>query len=532
MSRDARPRRSPGGCPADALVGWEVDRGARKVAAHRGEVSRGHSTGGDRGCREGPNAMSRNQAPVLARVAVTAANPERGLDEVARVKPEHSHQEQSDLPAPGDSDPHPAPAGTWEEVFSRDNLARALRRVERNAGAPGIDGIRTDELRSWLHRHWPEVIVQLDAGTYRPQPVRRVEISKPSGGTRKLGVPTALDRMIGQAITQVLSPVFDPDFSDHSFGFRPKRSAHQAVGRARQFIQDGAAWVVDVDLDSFFDRVGHDMVMARVARRVHDRRLLRLVRRYLEAGVMLDGVRVASDEGTPQGSPLSPLLSNVMLDDLDRELERRGHRFVRYADDAMVFVASERAGKRVMESITHYIEVTLRLRVNREKSAVGRATRRTFLGFGFFRRRDGEVAIRIDPKALARARARIRKLTARSGGTSMAHRIAAINRFTQGWAAYFHLADTPSVLNALDGWLRRRLRQVRWKEWKHAPTGRRALVALGVPFAQARAAAGSHWGPWRTAASPVLHRALSSSYWSELGLMGFLTPHARLRDTS
>jgi group II intron reverse transcriptase/maturase len=382
------------------------------------------------------------------------------------VKPEDDRRERGGSPAPGDTTPHPAQAGAlWEEVLSRANLARALRRVERNAGAAGIDGMNTEELRPWLHAHWPEVCSELDAGTYRPQPVRRVTIPKPGGGERELGVPTALDRVIQQALLQVLTPVFDPMFSGWSFGFRPGRSAHQAVEAARRHIAAGAGWVVDLDLDSFFDRVQHDALMARVARLVHDKRVLRLIRRYLGAGVMAGGVVQRIEEGTPQGSPLSPLLANVMLDDLDRVLERRGHRFVRYADDLMIYVRSERAAARVMDGTVQFIESRLKLRVNRGKSAAAPATRRPFLGFAFLRR-GGEVKLGIDPKAPKRAKDRLRKLTSRRWGVSMERRVREINRFSVGWTAYFALADGPRPFRDLDEWLRRRLRQVRWKEWK------------------------------------------------------------------
>jgi group II intron reverse transcriptase/maturase len=446
------------------------------------------------------------------------------------VKPEDPRSERSSDPAPDDTAAHPAEEGSlWEQFLARGNLAEALRRVERNAGASGIDGMSTEELRPWLHEHWPQIRSQLDAGTYRPQPVRRVMIPKPSGGQRKLGVPAAVDRLICQAIAQVLTPVFDPYFHPHSFGFRPGRSQHDAVRRARQFIADGAVWSVDFDLDSFFDRVQHDALMARIARRVHDKRLLGLIRRYLDAGVMADGLVHATTEGTPQGSPLSPLLSNIMLDDLDWELDRRGHKFVRFADDGRIFVRSRRAGKRVMESITRYVEQRLKLKVNREKSAVALAKRRFFLSFGFLVS-DDQVRVRIDPNALKRAKDRLCLLTSRKRGVSMQQRLEEINRFTVGWTAYFALADTPSVLEKLDRWLRRRLRQVRWKEWKNARSKLRNLRAAGIPERDAREWAYSRKGYWRISNSPILARSLPNAYWADLGLEGFTEPYRRFRD--
>ncbi len=445
------------------------------------------------------------------------------------MKPDGVRPERSSDPAPDGTAAHPAEASLWEQFMARENLASALRRVERNAGAAGIDQMSTKELRPWLKDHWPQVRSQLDAGTYRPQAVRRVMIPKPAGAQRPLGVPTVLDRLIQQAVLQVLEPAFEPRFSEHSFGFRPGRSAHHAVERARQFIEDDAAWVVDVDLDAFFDRVQHDALMARIARRVKDKQLLKLIRRFLEAGVIVDGAWQASEEGTPQGSPLSPLLGNVMLDDLDRELERRGHRFVRYADDVMIYVESRRAGQRVLQGVTQFVEQRLRLRVNAEKSALAPATGRTFLGFGFFRR-DGKVKIGVDRKAPKRAKQRLRELTARSWGVPMDRRIHAINRFTVGWTAYFALADGERPFSDLDEWLRRRMRQIRWKEWKRYRTRRRNLRALGMPERSAREWAASQKGPWRIAGSYVLSRALPNAYWVDHGLKGFIDPYRRLRD--
>jgi RNA-directed DNA polymerase len=438
---------------------------------------------------------------------------------------------RSDQPAPAERKAQPAQVvDLWERTLSRENMLRALRRVETNKGAPGMDGMTVAELRPWLTAHWKETRERLDEGQYRPSPVRRVVIPKPDGGERELGVPTALDRLIQQAIAQALTPIFDPEFSEHSFGFRPGRSSHQAVRAARGYVEAGFNWVVDVDLERFFDRVQHDALMARVARKVTDKRVLKLIRRYLEAGIMVEGVKQSSEEGTPQGSPLSPLLANVMLDDLDRELEHRGHHFVRYADDLRVHVKTERAGQRVLEGVTGFVERRLKLKVNRKKSSVKHAAQAMVLGFGFAYRHDGGILIRVNPKALTRLRHRVRKLTGRSWRVAMPERITLLNRLVVGWSSYFALAETPWVFRDLDGWLRRRLRQVRWKEWKLIRTRRRNLLALGMPPRDAFEWAGSGKGSWRVAGS-FLNRALPNAYWTDLGLRGFSPTCARLRST-
>jgi len=350
----------------------------------------------------------------------------------------------------------------WEQVFERKNLLAALKRVEANGGAPGVDGMTVGALRPYLKVHWLEQKAALDAGTYRPSPVRRVEIPKPDGGVRLLGIPTVVDRLIQQATAQVLTPLFEPVFSPHSYGFRPGRRAHDAVTAAQGYIREGYTWVVDIDLEKFFDRVNHDKLMARVARVVKDKRVLKLIRRYLQSGVMVNGVVMETEEGTPQGGPLSPLLANIMLDDLDKELEKRGHRFVRYADDCNIYVKTERAGQRVMSSVRQFLEKKLKLRVNEKKSAVARAGERKFLGFSYFYRK-GEVRIRIAGQTLQRLRERLQVLTRRTRSGRLDEVIRQLNEYLRGWMGYFRLADTPSVLVELDEWLRRRLRQLLWK---------------------------------------------------------------------
>jgi RNA-directed DNA polymerase len=443
------------------------------------------------------------------------------------VKPARAPARAEPSPA---RDETPSSAGTgsvWEQVFARSNLFTALDRVEKNAGAPGSDGLRVDELRSYLKNHWLDTRASLDTETYRPQPVRRVEIPKPDGGVRLLGIPSVLDRLIQQALAQALTPLFEPRFSAHSYGFRPGRSAHQAVTAAQAYIQEGYDWVVDIDLEKFFDRVNHDMLMARVARVVKDKRVLRLIRRYLESGVMVNGVVMETEEGTPQGGPLSPLLANILLDDLDKELERRGHRFVRYADDCNIYVQTPRAGERVLASVRQFLEQTLKLKVNEKKSAVARAGKRKFLGFSFFKR-NGAVWVRVASQAVDRFQEKLRRLTRRTRHGSLDEILHGINRQVTGWVGYFRLANTPSVFAELDEWLRRRLRQLVWKRWKRGKTRYRELVKLGVPRGMAGLGAVGT-SPWRMAASPVVNMALSNTYWRRQGLVSLAERYQQLR---
>ena len=419
--------------------------------------------------------------------------------------------------APPPDEPHEGGRDLLEQVLDRDNLIQALSRVRANRGAPGVDGITVKALNGYLHEHWPAIREALYAGTYQPTPVRRVEIPKPGGkGVRLLGIPTALDRLIQQALSQVLGRLFDPHFSDASYGFRPRRSAHQAVNAARGFVKAGLRWVVDVDVTQFFDRVNHDKLMARVARRVKDKRVLRLIRRYLEAGVMLGGVVVRTEEGTPQGGPLSPLLANILLDDLDKELERRGHRFVRYADDCNVYVGSRRAGERVKESMTRYLRDRLSLQVNEAKSAVARPWQRKFLGFSVTNRK-AAPRIRVATEALTRAKAQLRKLTWRWKGQSLPQTLSRLNAYTRGWVGYFSLAETPSVFEALDEWLRRRLRAIVWHHWKRPRTRAKEMIRLGAPPDQAWQWAYTGKKAWRMAGSAPLQRTLDTAYWRDQG---------------
>jgi RNA-directed DNA polymerase len=411
------------------------------------------------------------------------------------------------------------PAGTtrlMEEICDRENLTEALRRVKANKGSAGIDGMTVGDLADHLKQHWPAIRERLLSGTYEPNPVRRVEIPKPDGGVRKLGIPTVLDRLIQQAVMQVLQRQWDGTFSEHSYGFRPGRSAHQAVAQAQQYIAEGHGWCVDLDLEKFFDRVNHDKLMGRIAKRVGDKRLLKLIRAFLSAGVMENGLVSPSVEGTPQGGPLSPLLSNLVLDELDRELERREHRFVRYADDCNIYVRSERAGQRVMESVTRFITQELKLKVNEAKSAVARPQERKFLGFSFTA--GPKVKRIIAPKALDRFKQRIREVTRRAKGVSMKTTIEELASYMRGWRSYFGFCETPEVLLALTRWVRLRIRAAMWRQWKTPRRRREALLELGVRPRLASNTAGSGLGPWYLAKAKALSVGLSNAYLKSLGL--------------
>jgi RNA-directed DNA polymerase len=411
----------------------------------------------------------------------------------------------------------PASTNRWmEEICERENLKQALQQVKANKGSAGVDGMMVGGITDYLKQHWPAIRAQLLNGTYEPKPVRRVEIPKPDGGVRKLGIPTVLDRFIQQAVMQVLQRRWDRTFSAYSYGFRPGRSAHQAVAQAQQYIAEGYGWVVDLDLEKFFDRVNHDKLMGQIAKRVEDKRLLKLIRAFLNAGVMENGLVSPSVEGTPQGGPLSPLLSNLVLDELDRELERRGHRYVRYADDSNIYVRSERAGQRVMESITRFITQKLKLKVNETKSAVARPQDRKFLGFSFSA--GPEIKRMIAPKALERFKHRIREVTLRAKGASIETTIAELAPYLRGWRSYFGFCETPYVLIQLNRWVRLRLRAAMWRQWKTPRRRRAALLELGVRPRLANNTAGSGLGPWYLARAKALSVGLSNAHFKSLGL--------------
>jgi len=404
-----------------------------------------------------------------------------------------------------------------EKVVERDNLERALKQVKSNKGASGVDKMTVDELTPFLQQHWPRIKQDLLEGTYKPAPVRRFEIPKPDGGVRQLGIPTVLDRFIQQAIQQILTPIFEPTFSNFSYGFRPGKSARQAVRQAQCYIQSGKKIVVDIDLEKFFDSVNHDVLMMKIVKRVADKRIHQIIRKYLQVGVMLNGCCVATEEGTPQGGPISPLLSNIMLNDLDQELAQRGHSFVRYADDCNIYVATKRAGQRVYASVAKFISKRLKLKVNEQKSAVDHPSRRKFLGFSFTQ--CWEVKLRIAPKTKQKFKDKIRQITNRNWGISMEERLKKLNSYLMGWSGYFGIIQTKSVLQELDEWIRRRLRACLLKQWKKCKTKLTNLVALGIPEKWAGCIAFSRKQYWRLANSPQINKALGLAYWREQGLV-------------
>lgn len=402
-----------------------------------------------------------------------------------------------------------------EEILSRENMTKALRQVERNKGASGIDGMSVTELRPFLHVQWPFLKAEILESKYKPSPVKKVEIPKPGGDKRMLGIPTVLDRLLQQAIAQKLSELYDGGFSENSFGFRPKRSAHQAVAKAQEYLNEGCTKVIEIDMEKFFDKVNHDRLMSRLAGRIEDKRLLKLIRRYLSAGIMENGVVNQRKEGTPQGSPLSPVLSNIVLDELDKELERRGHKFVRYADDLSIYVRSRKAAERVMESIIRYIEKKLKLKVNRKKTKISSPTRSNLLGFSFYKREGWQI--RISDKSQRRFKLRIKQITSRKWSVNLKERITRLNEYTKGWVNYFRIARNRSLLQDLDSWIRFRLRMCIWKTWKKTKTRIMNLVKLGIDKSRAYIYANTRKRYNRTAHSPILTRTLTKKYFTDLG---------------
>lgn len=416
---------------------------------------------------------------------------------------------------------------TMEEVLSRENMLRAYHRVVDNKGAPGVDGITVDELAPLLRERWEAIREELLSGSYVPNAVRKVEIPKPGGkGVRMLGIPTTLDRLIQQALLQVLTPLFDPAFSDSSFGFRPGRSAHQALDRAKEHIAAGHRWVVDMDLEKFFDRVNHDVLMARLARRIRDKRILQLIRRYLQAGMMEGGVVSPRSEGTPQGGPLSPLLSNVLLDELDRELERRGHRFVRYADDANIYVRSRRAGERVLTTIERFLRERLRLVVNREKSAVDRPWKRKFLGYTFTPHY--QPKLKVAPESVQRLKGRLREVFRRGRGRNLGVVLEELRPVLLGWVSYYRKSEVRITFEQLDQWMRRKLRAILWRQWKRPWPRAKALSRRGLPWQRAWISATNGRGPWWNAGASHMNQAVTTRELRQLGLVSLLEESYRL----
>jgi RNA-directed DNA polymerase len=471
---------------------------------------------------EGPNRMNRKES--------LAVRTEQKAEEVAekrsacaegtgRIPGEYAAGADGCPRAGGGSDPEAQEL--LEQIVAPENMRKAWDRVKRNKGAPGVDGRTIDETAGLLRQHWKEIKERLLDGTYQPKPVQRVEIPKPGGGVRKLGVPTVLDRLIQQAVHQVLSPLFEPGFSASSYGFRPGRSAHDAVLRAREYQRDGKRWVVDMDLKAFFDEVDHDILMGRVRRKVKDSRINRLINLYLKAGVLTSDGEEATERGTPQGGPLSPLLSNILLDDLDKELERRGHSFCRYADDCNIYVRRRRSGERVLESMSRYVEVKLKLKVNAQKSAVDRPWRRSFLGYSFTHQRNPKI--RVPTKSVKRFRQNLKGLFRMGRGRNLRRFInEMLNPVLRGWINYFRLSETKGFAEELDGWVRRRLRLILWRQWKRGRTRYKRLIARGLAEERARKSAYNGFGPWWNSGASHMNDAFRKKYFDGLGLVNLL----------
>lgn len=419
--------------------------------------------------------------------------------------------------------------GLWqmEAVVERHNLWQAYKRVMRNKGAAGVDGLTVLDLKAWLQQHWPSVKAALLAGNYAPSAIRKVEIPKPQGGVRLLGIPTVLDRLIQQALLQVLQPEFEPEFSEHSYGFRPGRNAWQAVQSAQSYIKEGRRWVVDLDLEKFFDRVNHDILMSRVARKVEDERILKLIRRYLEAGMMSEGIVSARMEGTPQGSPLSPLLSNILLTDLDRELESRGHRFCRYADDCNIYVKSEAAGQHAMAAITGYLEKKLKLQVNRDKSAVARPWKRKFLGYSVTWHQ--QVRLKIADSSLMRLKDKVREIVLGNASRNLRKTVEALSPVLRGWISYFRLTEVKGVLQDVDGWIRRKLRCLLWRQWKRPATRNKMLQRCGLDATRAWKSASNGRGAWWNAGASHMNAAYPKRFFDQMGLVSLLETQQRFQ---
>lgn len=509
-------RFSAGVLPRLRSFGMEMRKSAEAIVtlAHEGE---------------GPNEVNRTRLDysmtdrgaeqpmeVSARDPKTFGGTERGREVVRQADTAWSGESRERLPV------------TMEEVLRRENMLKAYERVKGNKGAPGVDGLRVEDLAAYLREHWPTIREELLSGAYIPQAVRKVDIPKPGGrGMRTLGIPTVVDRLIQQALHQALQPHIDPGFSESSFGFRPGRSAHQAVDTARGYMEEGYRWVVDMDLEKFFDRVNHDIMMSRLARRIEDKHILLLIRRYLQAGMMEGGLVTQRSQGTPQGGPLSPLLSNILLDELDKELEKRGHRFVRYADDCNIYVQSKRAGERVLVSVERFLWNRLRLVVNREKSAVDRPWKRKFLGYTVTRHR--QPRLKVAPESVQRFKEKVREHFRRGRGQSLARVIEELKPKMKGWVAYFGRAEVKRTFEELDFWIRRRLRAILWRQWKRPRTRAKEMVRRGLSPERAWKSAYNGHGPWWNASSSHMNHAIPTRVFRKLGLPSLLETHRQMQ---